>query len=243
MMPVRRVRFCCRPPAFSHRTTSAGFCSATSRSEPATYHWPGTTTASHVHWIQTTPRSRRSSRIHRMRFQVPRPAERRRGACATLSPMRVLAATLAATVVLVGGQASAAFAAQPGVHVDPGSPAGKQYAIPISSARSETAGQTGSNVGDNPPAFGVGITPPPKALARHHRSRISTRKAGSAPSSKRAGTNAGGGNRGSPRHPRQRRAHSKRRRPRQRLARTVSRRHAGVVDRRGRRPVLRRRLS
>jgi hypothetical protein len=48
-----------------------------------------------------------------------------------------------------------------GVHVDPGSPAGKQYAIPIPSARSEAAGQTGGSGSgsSNPPLFGVGVTP------------------------------------------------------------------------------------
>jgi hypothetical protein len=48
-----------------------------------------------------------------------------------------------------------------GVHVDPGSPAGKQYAIPIPSARSEAAGQSGSSgsSSSNPPLFGVGVTP------------------------------------------------------------------------------------
>jgi hypothetical protein len=44
-----------------------------------------------------------------------------------------------------------------GVHVDPGSPAGKQYSIPLSSARSETAGKHASST--NPPAFGQGVTP------------------------------------------------------------------------------------
>ena len=40
----------------------------------------------------------------RMRFQVPRPAERRRGPALPSRPMRLLAATLAATMVLVGGR-------------------------------------------------------------------------------------------------------------------------------------------
>jgi hypothetical protein len=46
-----------------------------------------------------------------------------------------------------------------GVHVDPGSPAGKQYAIPIPSARSETSGPNGAAGSANPPLFGVGVTP------------------------------------------------------------------------------------
>jgi hypothetical protein len=72
--------------------------------------------------------------------------------------MRVRAATAAAGLILLV-QCSTALAKQPVVHVDPGSPAGKQYAIPISSARSEAAGQTGSHISQSPPAFGVGITP------------------------------------------------------------------------------------
>lgn len=70
--------------------------------------------------------------------------------------MRVIALACACTLLLAG-QVSSAIAAQPGVHIDPGSPAGKQYAIPIVSARGEAGGQTGSQ---SPPAFGVGITPP-----------------------------------------------------------------------------------
>jgi cobalamin biosynthesis Mg chelatase CobN len=72
--------------------------------------------------------------------------------------MRVLATSLAATSVFLL-QCSIALGLQPGVHVDPSSPAAKQYAIPISSARNEAAGRTGSNVSEAPPAFGVGVTP------------------------------------------------------------------------------------
>jgi hypothetical protein len=55
---------------------------------------------------------------------------------------------------------SEAVAASPGggVHVDPNSPAGKQYVIPIVGARSQTSGGNSSS-GASPPAFGVGITP------------------------------------------------------------------------------------
>lgn len=44
-----------------------------------------------------------------------------------------------------------------GVHVDPGSPAGKQYVLPIASARGETSGE--HNVPSSPPLFGAGVTP------------------------------------------------------------------------------------
>jgi hypothetical protein len=45
-----------------------------------------------------------------------------------------------------------------GVHVDPGSPAGKQYQLPVSSARGEASGGGGST-SSAAPLFGVGITP------------------------------------------------------------------------------------
>ena len=57
----------------------------------------------------------------------------------------------------VGPALAASPKLEPGVHVDPGSPAGKQYQIPISSARSEAAGGAGGTNG-TAPAFGVGIT-------------------------------------------------------------------------------------
>src|SRR4051812_2484046 len=57
-----------------------------------------------------------------------------------------------------------AVAAQPGVTYDPRSPAGKEYALPLDSARGVG---TGSNAGTSPgrpraeapPVFGAGITP------------------------------------------------------------------------------------
>ena len=55
----------------------------------------------------------------------------------------------------------AASAAQidPGVNYDPGSPAGKEYAIPLAEGRSDAAGTTNQRKGANIP-FGVGIKPP-----------------------------------------------------------------------------------
>ena len=47
----------------------------------------------------------------------------------------------------------------PGVNYDPGSPAGKEYAIPLVEGRSEAAGTTDQQEGANIP-FGVGIRPP-----------------------------------------------------------------------------------
>ena len=43
-----------------------------------------------------------------------------------------------------------------GVHVDPDSPAGKEYALPLDSARREATPGVG---GSNPPLFGAGISP------------------------------------------------------------------------------------
>jgi hypothetical protein len=45
------------------------------------------------------------------------------------------------------------------VNYDPGSPAGKEYAIPLVEGRSEAAGTTNQQEGANIP-FGVGIGPP-----------------------------------------------------------------------------------
>lgn len=74
-------------------------------------------------------------------------------------------ALVGAAVVLVLGLTPEAAFADPGVangvHIDPGSPAAKQYVIPVVGARGETAGGgDGSNVSSSqsPPAFGSGIT-------------------------------------------------------------------------------------
>ena len=74
--------------------------------------------------------------------------------------MRPLGAVVVALLAILAPQAALASAPtlQPGVHVDPGSPAGKQYQIPIVGARSETAGG-GSAGSADPPLFGVGVTP------------------------------------------------------------------------------------
>ena len=75
--------------------------------------------------------------------------------------MRALVASaIAGLIALVISPAALASGSglQPGVHVDPGSPAGKEYQIPLSGARSETAG-SGQSGSQNPPLFGVGVTP------------------------------------------------------------------------------------
>lgn len=69
-------------------------------------------------------------------------------------------------VALVSAIAGVALAApgvafaqiDPGVNYDPGSPAGKEYAIPLVEGRSDAAGTTNQRSGGNIP-FGVGIRP------------------------------------------------------------------------------------
>lgn len=56
----------------------------------------------------------------------------------------------------------------PGVNYDPGSPAGKEYAIPLVEGRSEGAGTTDQQEGANIP-FGVGITPRSRRADRNER--------------------------------------------------------------------------
>ena len=65
-----------------------------------------------------------------------------------------------AVAVGVGLAAPASAAAlDPGVNYDPGSPAGKEYVIPLVGGRSDGAGTTDQQRGANVP-FGVGIRPP-----------------------------------------------------------------------------------
>jgi hypothetical protein len=55
--------------------------------------------------------------------------------------------------------AGASAQIDPGVNYDPGSPSGKEYAIPLVEGRSDAAGTTNQRQGANIP-FGVGIKPP-----------------------------------------------------------------------------------
>jgi hypothetical protein len=72
---------------------------------------------------------------------------------------RLRVGILALTVSVLAPAAPAA--AEKGVHVDPDSPAGKEYAIPFESAREDAAGGKGDRGGSqgNAPMFGVGISP------------------------------------------------------------------------------------
>jgi hypothetical protein len=69
-----------------------------------------------------------------------------------------LSAILAFAAVAASGPAllaPAAGALEPGVHVDPGSPAAKEYALPVSKARG-----SGGSEGAHERLFGAGISPP-----------------------------------------------------------------------------------
>ena len=72
-------------------------------------------------------------------------------------PKVALIAAIAGTMLTLPGAAAAQI--DPGVNYDPGSPAGKEYAIPFVEGRSDAAGTTNQRAGGNIP-FGVGIKPP-----------------------------------------------------------------------------------
>jgi hypothetical protein len=62
-------------------------------------------------------------------------------------------------MTVFGTLPGAAFAQDPGVHFDSGSPSGKEYAIPLAEGRAEGAGTKNQRAaGDTP--FGAGIKPP-----------------------------------------------------------------------------------
>jgi hypothetical protein len=66
-------------------------------------------------------------------------------------------AVLAMTSLAASAQAATAL--EPGVHVDPGSPAAKEYALPLNQAR-QTGSETGSKANSESTLFGAGIKPP-----------------------------------------------------------------------------------
>jgi hypothetical protein len=101
----------------------------------------------------------------------------------SLEMARYAAGFAAAALAFGSVNVSEAVAGSPsgGVHVDPNSPAGKQYVIPIVGARSETSGGNKSS-GANPPAFGVGITPDKTSTS----TTPTTASARSAPARKKA---------------------------------------------------------
>jgi hypothetical protein len=70
--------------------------------------------------------------------------------------------TAAALVLLATGWPTVtpqvASALEPGVHIDPGSPAAKEYALPLNQARQTGAESTSASSSETP--FGAGIKPP-----------------------------------------------------------------------------------
>ena len=73
-------------------------------------------------------------------------------------PSARVAASIGAALALVCGGTGMAIAQEDGVHVDPDSPAGKEYALPLDSARRDAAGGGGSAAPSDQPLFGAGIS-------------------------------------------------------------------------------------
>jgi hypothetical protein len=70
---------------------------------------------------------------------------------------RIVAATMSGLLLGLCSAAPAA-ALQPGVFINPGSPAGKEYAFPLSVLRAQGAGKPAPNPNSSEPPFGVGVT-------------------------------------------------------------------------------------
>ena len=79
------------------------------------------------------------------------------------SPKVALVSAVAAAALTTPAGALAQI--DPGVNYDPGSPAGKEYAIPFVEGRADGAGTANQRAGANIP-FGVGIAPPGKKGGR-----------------------------------------------------------------------------
>ena len=60
-----------------------------------------------------------------------------------------------------------ALGLEPGVHADPGSPAAKQYSLPLNQARQTGAGPTGHEGSSANVPFGAGIKPPGAGGSSH----------------------------------------------------------------------------
>jgi hypothetical protein len=110
---------------------------------------------------------------------------------------RLAAATLtAALMACIAPQMAHASTAsvQPGVHVDPGSPAGKEYQFPVTGARSETAGSGQQSGSIGPPLFGVGVTPATAATGSTSTTSAQSATSNSKRPGSRSGATAGGAN-------------------------------------------------
>jgi hypothetical protein len=73
-------------------------------------------------------------------------------------PTRKVSLACISALVALAAPAGASAQIDPGVNYDSGSPAGKEYAIPLVEGRSEGAGTEDQQAGANVP-FGVGIKP------------------------------------------------------------------------------------
>jgi len=69
----------------------------------------------------------------------------------------ILAPTAVALALPLSAQAAAP---EPGVTFDPGSPAGTEYAIPLSQGRADGAGSTNNSGSASKTPFGIGVKPP-----------------------------------------------------------------------------------
>jgi hypothetical protein len=100
------------------------------------------------------------------------------GADAILPSVYVLGVSvtgiLAGLTVSLFISTQSAAALEPGVHVDPGSPAAKQYALPLNQAREIGRSGAGPAAGASPALFGAGI-----GAARSHRAAVAAEGAGS----------------------------------------------------------------
>jgi hypothetical protein len=72
--------------------------------------------------------------------------------------MAGILATLALSCVASSAQAATGL--EPGVHADPGSPATKEYALPLNQARQTGRGSPGHTTSSSATLFGAGIKPP-----------------------------------------------------------------------------------
>jgi hypothetical protein len=80
-----------------------------------------------------------------------------------------------------------------GVHFDPDSPAGKEYALPLPEARNEAAGGVGSRHDPTPPLYGVGISGPGSGAAGSSTGPRGTGQEGGPAKRPGAGTNEDNG--------------------------------------------------
>src|SRR5436190_859192 len=91
-------------------------------------------------------------------------------------------AVLMLTALMLAVLPAVSLALEPGVHADPGSPAEKQYVLPLSQARG-TGGETSSH-SSSPRLFGAGIKPPGGGGDTGAGSRSGTQAGSGAPAGK-----------------------------------------------------------